>query len=53
MGSYAKYQERMRRAREQMKRRKTVNIGKEVMTGMYIYITQLNTSFIIFQTLYR
>ena len=39
MGSYAKYQERMRRAREQMKRRKTVNIGKEVMTGMYIYNT--------------
>ena len=39
MGSYAKYQERMRRAREQMKRRKTENIGKEVMTGMYIYNT--------------
>ena len=39
MGSYAKYQECMHRAREQMKRRKTVNIGKEVMTGMYIYNT--------------
>eukprot|EP00943_MAST-04B_sp_MAST-4B-sp1_P001852 g1852.t1 len=33
MGSYAKYQERMRRAREQMQRRKTIDIGKEVLTG--------------------
>ena len=33
MGSYARYQERLRRAREQMQRRKAVDIGKEVMTG--------------------
>ena len=29
----AKYQERLRRAREQMQRRKAIDIGKEVLTG--------------------
>lgn len=31
MGSYAKYQERLSQARENMQRRKNINLGKEVM----------------------
>ena len=31
MGSYAKYQERLAKARENMQRRKNINLGREVM----------------------